>query len=204
MECVFYNRDALSGVLSESAHFLLLADHAPLVEGHLLIIPRAHYACYGAVPVELEPELLALKRRVADFLARTYRVPAFFEHGVFRQTVYHAHLHAIPLGATGFRMDDLLAHGGHRVASPADVRDWYAAHGHYFYIEQPDANDAPAPAAVFPPEEQRYFRALGMLRDSAGRTGGWAPQPVRRLSSGPKVASVIAAWARYASKHPDI
>src|SRR5262249_32938266 len=86
--CAFCQRDTLTGVLAETEHFFLLADHAPLVEGHLLLVPREHYACYGALPTQLEAEFLALKGRVATFLGNVYRVPVFFEHGVFRQTVY--------------------------------------------------------------------------------------------------------------------
>ena len=178
---------------------MLLADHAPLVEGHILIIPREHFACYGAVPDALESEWLALKRTVAAFLSACYRTPLFFEHGVFRQTVYHAHLHAIPLGAEGFRVDELLSHGGRRVAAPEDVRAWYAERGHYYYVEQPgpESDGQPASAAVFPPELDRYFKALTMLRNAAGRVESWAPQPLRRLAGGSKVASLTAAWQEY-------
>jgi diadenosine tetraphosphate (Ap4A) HIT family hydrolase len=96
--CVFCAHDALDVVLEETDHFLVIADHAPLAEGHLLIVPRDHYACYGALPAEFDEEALELRQRVTDFLTATYRAPVFFEHGVFRQTVFHAHLHALPLG----------------------------------------------------------------------------------------------------------
>ena len=197
--CAFCDHNSLRGILHESEHFVLLADHAPLVEGHILIIPREHFACYGAVPAALEPEWLALKRTVAAFLSACYRTPLFFEHGVFRQTVYHAHLHAIPLGAEGFRVDELLSHGGRRVAAPEDVRAWYAERGHYYYVEQPgpESDGQPASAAVFPPELDRYFKALTMLRNAAGRVESWAPQPLRRLAGGSKVASLTAAWQEY-------
>ena len=66
--CPFCQRETLPGILTETEHFYLLADHAPLVEGHLLVIPRGHYACYGALPTWLETEFVTLKRRVADFL----------------------------------------------------------------------------------------------------------------------------------------
>ncbi len=196
-DCAFCDRDALRGILHETEHFVLLADHAPLVEGHLLIIPREHFACYGAVPAALEQEWLALKRTVAEFLGRRYRTPLFFEHGVFRQTVYHAHLHAIPLGAEGFRVDELLAHGGRPVAEPADVRVWYAEEGHYYYIEQPGPDGQPVSAAVFPPDMDRYFKALNMLRNAAGRVETWAPQPLRRLAGSSKVTALTVAWQEH-------
>jgi diadenosine tetraphosphate (Ap4A) HIT family hydrolase len=199
-DCVFCDVERLNGILAETDHFLILADHAPLVEGHLLIIPRQHYACYGAVPADLEEELLAIKRRVAAFLRGTYRAPAFFEHGVFRQTVCHAHLHAIPLGAEDFHVDPLLARGGRRVSAPHDVRDWYSAPGPYFYVEQSSTDGAPAEAGVFPPELSHYFSALDMLRTAAGNISGWQPQPVRRLTGRAKIEALAAQW-RLSSQH---
>src|SRR5215813_10304701 len=165
--CAFCHREALAGILAETDHFYLLADHAPLVEGHLLLIPRNHYACYGALPAQLEEEFLTLKRRVADFLGDAYRSPVFFEHGVFRQTVYHAHLHAIPFGPLNFGVHALAAADGRSVHTLGDVRSWYEERGPYFYIEQPPAHGDPAEAALFPPEERRYYVVLGMLRSSA-------------------------------------
>ena len=196
--CPFCRRGALDGLLAETEHFFVLADHAPLVEGHLLLIPRAHYACYGALPAALEAELLALKRRAADFLIAAYRAPLFFEHGVFRQTVYHAHLHAIPFGPVSFGVAALADGRGRPVHALADVRGWYTERGEYFYVEQPPQGDTPAEAAVFPPEMPTYFRVLGMLRDSAGRLEGWQPAPERLANGQSKVASLVAHWRRFA------
>jgi len=170
--CVFCARAALTGILAETEHFILLADHAPLVEGHLLIVPRQHLACYGSLPPALEADFLAAKRRAAEFLRARYREPIFFEHGVFRQTVFHAHLHAIPFGAVRFGVRALAAEHGRSVSSLSDVRDWYAERGHYFYIEEPgDDGEDGIHAGVFPPREERYFHVLGHgagLRRPAG------------------------------------
>ncbi len=48
-DCVFCHRSEITDILKETPHFWLAADHAPLVEGHLLVIPKQHYACYGDV-----------------------------------------------------------------------------------------------------------------------------------------------------------
>src|SRR5947209_18147100 len=89
--CAFCQRsDFAANILKETPTFLVVADHAPLVEGHILIIPRQHYACYGAVPAELDAELDVLKQQVQQFFAQFYAPTVFWEHGVFRQTVFHA------------------------------------------------------------------------------------------------------------------
>jgi diadenosine tetraphosphate (Ap4A) HIT family hydrolase len=197
--CPFCDQAGLDGVLDETEHFFLLADHAPLIEGHLLIVPRDHYTCYGAVPEELEAELLALKARVLRFHSAAYREPVFFEHGVFRQTVYHAHLHAMPFGSVVLDLPTMA----HRAARSADhlqdVRDWYAEHGHYFYLERPMADGAPV-ATIYPPNLDQYFHVLGALRAATGTLSAWQPQPLRRMTSGGKVRVLAESWRMFAAQ----
>ncbi len=192
--CPFCQRESLEIILEETPHFFLLVDHAPLSEGHLLIVPRAHYACYGAVLADLDDELLTLKGRVASFLTRTYSPIVFFEHGVFRQTVYHAHLHAIPIGDARFDGAQLAEGDGLPVRTQDDLRVWYASHGHYFYLEEPARDGRPSTATLFPPVMERYVAVLGRLRAAAGRRAEWEPQPVRRALGNGKMRSVADAW----------
>ncbi|MGH2515809.1 MAG: HIT family protein [Ktedonobacterales bacterium] len=198
VHCAFCDRDALDIILDETEHFYLLADHAPLVEGHALIIPREHYACFGDVPEALEAEFLGLKRRVVTFLNAAYTPPAFFEHGVFRQTVRHAHLHALPFGMLPLDLHE--ADGARAVTAPADLRRWYAERGHYFYLEQPGSDGRFGHAAVFPPEEERYWQVLAHLRDAAGRTGNWMPQAERRAAGREKMRTLAERWRAYADE----
>ena len=66
------NQDIVRYTLKETPAFRIVTDHAPLVEGHLLIIPKTHYACYGAVPAGLDAELQALKYEARRFLSQFY------------------------------------------------------------------------------------------------------------------------------------
>ena len=198
--CVFCQHEALHHhILHETEHFLLLADHAPVVEGHLLILPRAHFACYGSVPASLDVELLRLKDMVTNFSQETYQTPVFFEHGVYRQTVFHAHLHAIPIGSFPEEIARVATVEGAFIQTQSDIRDWFQAHGHYFYLERLTGDGNPSQATIFPPSEQVYRQVLGILREQTGDPGGWKPQPVRRLTSENKVRSLTYAWQRYLS-----
>ncbi|MBE3558851.1 MAG: HIT family protein, partial [Ktedonobacteraceae bacterium] len=132
-ECAFCQRSSIADhILKETATFRVVADHAPLVEGHLLIIPREHYTCYGDVPAALDAELFTFKQEVRRFFNRFYDPPVFWEHGIFRQTVFHAHLHCFPFGAIPYD----LATGLHALTinTQDDIRAWHATHGHYFYL----------------------------------------------------------------------
>ena len=82
--CAFCERAKLHNILFESAAFFLIADHAPLIEGHMLLVPKAHFACYGELAPALDAEFGWMKARASEFLARAYRPPVFFEHGIFR------------------------------------------------------------------------------------------------------------------------
>lgn len=152
IDCAFCQPSSIHYVLKETPHFLLVADHAPLVEGHLLIIPKDHYTCYGDVPAALDEELFALKQEVQQFFAQAYAPPVFWEHGVFKQTVFHAHLHCFPWGRTGYRLEQAL-HGS-VVTTQEDIRSWYREHGHYFYMEDAEV------ALLFEPDMSRYLSVV--------------------------------------------
>lgn len=199
LTCAFCHRGDLELVLADTQHFYVLVDNAPLTEGHLLIVPHEHLPCYGAVPAAYDDELAELKTRVARFLEHAYRTVCFFEHGVFRQTVYHAHLHAIPLGADTLSANlpaEAQTVGGTIVQQQADVRRWYAATGHYFFVEQA-TRDAASAAALFPADESIYFKVLASLVSAAGRHQSYQSQAERRLSGGARMRAVAQAWEQY-------
>jgi len=191
-DCPFCQRQKLHTILSECQSFFLLADHAPLIEGHILLVPKAHYRCYGAVSPALEEEFLRMKAEATEFLRQAYRPPVFWEHGVFHQTVYHAHLHCFPFGPLQL---DLSAHHPHPVRGLADIRAWYQERGQYFYFEQ-----QPGEGQLFLPEELRYFSVLGALREGAHAHGAWHPPLERRLNGRPKIQSLIQKWEEFSQE----
>jgi diadenosine tetraphosphate (Ap4A) HIT family hydrolase len=188
--CDFCVPGKLAHVLYETPHFRLAADFAPLVEGHLLIIPKDHYTCYGDVPAALDQELFALKKTLRQYFKQYYLPPVFLEHGIFRQTVFHAHLHCFPWGNIEYDPDTGIH--GQVVTSQDDVRRWYAERGHYFYLEDPTL------ALLFPPDLERYFRIIrGVFARGMMLRGGKAelrPPDQRFAEGGPLIQAVIEKW----------
>ena len=86
---------AFRHTLGETANFIICDAH-PLMEGHLLIIPREHLSCAGAFPPKLFQEFLTLFHRCWNFLKKEYGNVSAFEHGQIGQTVFHAHMHLLP------------------------------------------------------------------------------------------------------------
>lgn len=147
--CPFCQRSSIANyILKETRAFRILADHAPLLPGHLLIVPRSHYTCYGDVPADLDDELFALRQEVQRFFVHYYEPTVFWEHGIFHQTVFHAHLHCFPLGETHYDPSTHLHE--FTVSSQEDIRTWYTTRGQYFYLE--DIHNA----FLFAPQQEPY------------------------------------------------
>ena len=89
--------------LLESQNFVVIPSLGALVEGWLLLVPKDHYLCLGALPNELIPEFQMMKHNVSELLHQKYGSVVIFEHGPARPSagvgcsVDHAHLHLVPL-----------------------------------------------------------------------------------------------------------
>ncbi len=189
--CVFCQLDNIAAyILKETTNFRIIADHAPLLEGHMLIVPKEHHACYGAVPAGLDSELASLKQEVEEFFNQFYAAPVYWEHGVFRQTVFHAHLHCFPFGQIAY-IPGKDTHS-HIIHSQDDIRDWYSKHSHYFYMEDSQQ------ALLFAPNMDDYIHIIRNVLGAgvAARNGVSHPRsPQQRQSEGaPLIASLMAKW----------
>jgi diadenosine tetraphosphate (Ap4A) HIT family hydrolase len=189
-DCAFCKRTELSYILKETPNFLLAADHAPLVEGHILLIPKQHFTCYGEVPAKLDAELFSMKQEIQRFFIHYYAPTVFWEHGIFKQTVFHAHLHCFPWGISGYTLDENL----HNliVSSQEEVRQWYCLQGHYFYME--DRNRA----LLFAPDMDRY---LGIVKNvfwrgiaSRGGKVEWRSPQQRYEEGRPLIDAMVNKW----------
>ncbi|GEO68211.1 HIT family protein [Levilactobacillus acidifarinae] len=97
-------------------------DLHPVRVGHLLIVPKAHYATYFDVPVTTRQAMDELLFQAKALLDQTYH-PAGYNIGINvnptgGQTVMHAHIHLIPR----YVGDVKDPRGGIRKMIPAAVR----------------------------------------------------------------------------------
>lgn len=81
----------------EDENFSVSPDISPLVLGHMLIIPKAHYSCFGEITNE---EMLSRIRDVSEWLLGNSDL-LFFEHGAVLEgdggaSINHAHMHVMP------------------------------------------------------------------------------------------------------------
>src|SRR5690349_2831997 len=85
--------------LFESPNFFAIPSLGALVEGWVLLVPRAHVVCSGALESRLLDEFAAMKEKLSALVRERYGTVSIFEHGPSVPghdvgcTVDHAHLH---------------------------------------------------------------------------------------------------------------
>jgi len=94
-------------VLLENDETLAFMDIRPAAEGHSLIIPRAHYTNVLDTPESVVRNCMATTQRIARAIHGALTPDGMrinqFNGGAAGQTVFHFHLHVVPVGTTGPR-----------------------------------------------------------------------------------------------------
>lgn len=113
-----------------------MPDLHPLVPGHVLITSRAHLPCLGAADAATMAELDEVVPTATAFVREAYGVePVGWENGVVGQTVYHAHLHLIPIEIHGM-LDELVADDASVEIPGWDaIAERFRETGEYHYIK---------------------------------------------------------------------
>ena len=134
----FCDADIDSRILHETNRFVVMADISPLVPGHVMIVPKAHILCYGAVEATAQDEFSCLVNATRTILREYYGPSVVLEHGTsslepVADHVTHAHLHVVP-AAIDIR-DSLLNFNTTTIASFSDLSSWAARDEAYIYFE---------------------------------------------------------------------
>lgn len=100
---LFTRGEMPSEVLLATSRFIAVCDVAPLVPGHVLLMPRQHIGSIGLMSPEDCTEMDSLRLKVAEVIRRNTGLPAIaFEHGLCDSNrrsecgIDHAHLHMLP------------------------------------------------------------------------------------------------------------
>lgn len=114
-------------------HFWIVCDVHPIAEGHILIIPKNHISCMGALSSELFNKYGNLYKKVLKFLNKTYGDCVIFEHGAAGQTVFHAHTHFIPFNQS---ITDVVNEAGllKPIEELKEIRNAFKEEHKYLYV----------------------------------------------------------------------
>ena len=80
----------------ESEHAIAFLDIRPIRKGHVLVVPREHFAYYDDLPPEIAADIMRIAQRLAPALRSSMGVErvALFFTGV---DIAHAHAHVVPM-----------------------------------------------------------------------------------------------------------
>ena len=131
--------------------------------GYTIIFPAKHVPCIGAMAMWEATELQRLKQSIIAALEDIYKTGwVAFEHGIFGQSITHAHLHVLPFPSR------LYPHVRHdfpdaqivRLAGPEGLsRAWSRRSEPYLYWES--SLEPPHVCWVgSAPDQKQYFRKL--------------------------------------------
>ncbi len=141
------NNSPWNEILFETNNFVVVPTLGALVKGWLLIVPKDHYLCMGALPKSLWPELLSLKSYINCLLTDIYGPITIFEHGPHSEKleigcgIDHAHLHLVPLNfsllSKATNASELSDCIWHELQSLEQTANFYNSHKSFIFIEEP-------------------------------------------------------------------
>ncbi len=93
--CRIIRNEEPADIVDETVMFLAIRPLNPVIEGHLLVLPRKHVRDAGD-----NPDITGLAFRFAAVIAGNYMPPAYnlisSTGGAATQTVPHLHIHLVP------------------------------------------------------------------------------------------------------------
>ncbi len=99
-ECPFCNEEVTNEAFAEGNDCIAIYNHAPIVEGHSLVIPKKHITNLLSMSDEEYSNIFHFTRKVTAFLTDHYNTPEFdltIQQGQNAgQSIEHLHLHIIP------------------------------------------------------------------------------------------------------------
>lgn len=89
-----------SSVVYEDDDFRAILDINPAARGHVIILPKKHYANLFELPEEEASKIFVVAKKIATAVKKTYKcdgVNILQNNGeASGQTVFHLHVHVIP------------------------------------------------------------------------------------------------------------
>jgi diadenosine tetraphosphate (Ap4A) HIT family hydrolase len=190
-------RQAWNEPLIESPNFVVLPSLGALIEGWLLLVPKKHFICMGALPRTLAVELQAMKTCLCSALRQTHEHVCVFEHGPSKANlnigcgVDHAHLHFLPAAfdlatavAPFLPADTLWSQ-----AQIEECQEAFYRGNDYLYLEQPIGAGRIATHRAF---GSQLFRRAIASQIGATNQFNWREYP--QLPNVHATINMVRAW----------
>jgi len=159
-----YAGDPPDRLLASSSGYRLIADLAPLTEGHALLLPAAHHLSFANALVEDADEVGALLGRIDTAYSSIWGRLTLLEHGsstsmLGSACIHHAHLHLLPVD--GRAIDAIMSRDGLQHQDLPSLADLAAALGgtDEAYFLRAD-NTGARVYGIGQPRKSQYLRAV--------------------------------------------
>ncbi len=98
--CKIVRKEVPASIVYENEAVLAFLDIRPVSEGHVLVIPKAHYETIFDTPEELLAQVYKIVKKVAEVVKKVVKVDGISiiqQNGrAADQDVFHLHVHVIP------------------------------------------------------------------------------------------------------------
>lgn len=123
--CKLANGEIPSYTVYEDDHFRVILDLSPASPGHMLILPKEHYADLYDIEEETAARAMKLAKKLAGHMTEVLKCDGFNlvqnNHEVAGQTVFHFHMHLIPRYKNAKNNDILI--WNHENFSPEEMKE---------------------------------------------------------------------------------
>ena len=141
-KCIFCNCDSIKeDILWETDNFFVKVGVGILAPGHVMIIPKEHISCYAELSNQLGKEFISIKEQVFNNVKYNFSEPIIYEHGIYSQSIKHAHLHFVPNKNKFYKLVNLRDNifkdlESVQISDFFKIRDIFEKEGSYCYLEE--------------------------------------------------------------------
>ncbi len=96
------------GIIYQNKDFYVKVGFAIIAPGHVMIIPKNHYACLAEAPLALIKKYDQLKKKLKKEIKKKFADPIIIEYGVWGQSIEHAHIHFIPKKNRNYKIRNIF------------------------------------------------------------------------------------------------
>lgn len=98
--CKIVSKEIPAAIVYENHKTMAFLDIAPVNPGHVLVVPKAHYADFASTPADQLGDIVAVAQKIAKAAMTALAAPGF-NIGVNNgraagQAIDHMHLHVMP------------------------------------------------------------------------------------------------------------
>lgn len=128
-------------IIWKSKNFFVKVGIGILAPGHVMVVPKKHMSCFAELPKQLRKEFISIKEDIFNKVKSNFYEPIVYEHGIYGQSINHAHLHFLPSKNEYYTLENIKENffksmKSTQIDNTLQIREVFQREGSYFYLEQ--------------------------------------------------------------------